>query len=175
MTAQDFSVTLDNRSTPAEPTARNARRAALAAVTAAALAAALAHAHKGATGIVKQRMDAMSALSDATKGAGRMIKGETVYDAESIAEYAHTIHRHSRTVVDYFPPGSVQPASEALPAIWQRWGEFEALAEELQDASAALAETAQTGGRSAVRAGFARLGKACKRCHENFRKKKKNH
>lgn len=130
-----------------------------------------AHAHKGATGVIKERMDAMSAMGDASKAIAKMVNGKSVFDANAVARHAQAINEHSRDVVVFFPPGSLKPPSEARPTIWQRWDEFEALALELESSSALLTEVAASDNAS-VRSAFTRVSKTCKSCHKHFRKRK---
>jgi cytochrome c556 len=128
-------------------------------------------AHEGATGIVKERMDSMKVMGDASKAIVDMIRGKTTYSDEAVAEYAATINQHSKYITDHYPPGSLQDVSEALPVIWERWDEFEKLAQQLESSSAALIETAQNSDQKAVRAQFAKVAKSCKGCHEDYRQK----
>lgn len=131
-----------------------------------------ATAHSGATGIVKERMEAMKSMADATKAIGKMIKGEARFDAEAMAGHAQTIHDHSQDVLRYFPEDSLQKASEALPSIWQSWDKFERITKQLQQASTQLADIARSGDQKAARKQFASMAKSCKACHQDFRMKK---
>ena len=54
-----------------------------------------AHAHGGATGIVRERMEAMEALGDAVKTLAAMMSGETDYDAATVRDKAGTIREHA--------------------------------------------------------------------------------
>jgi len=128
-------------------------------------------AHEGATGIVKERMDSMKSMGDASKGIVDMLKGKTAYSSGALVEYATTINQHSKNIPDHYPSGSLQDVSEALPVIWERWDEFEQLAKQLESSSAALIDTAQNKDRKAVRAQFAKVAKSCKGCHEDYRMK----
>ena len=130
-------------------------------------------AHEGATGIVKERMDMMKSMGDASKAIGKMIKDQTAFDAAQIAEHADTINTQSQHILTHFPEGSLQHASEALPSIWENWPQFEQITQQLQTESAALVDVAENGGdKKAVMRQFAKMGKTCKSCHEDFRKKK---
>lgn len=144
-----------------------------ASVLIAALAtAAVVYAHGNATGIVKERMEMMESLGKASKAMAKMIKGEVAYRGEAMAKHARTINSHSQEITEYFPEGSLQQASEALPVIWERWDEFERLTRQLEASSAKLIDVAQNGDRKAARRQFTRVAKSCKGCHEDFRQKK---
>ncbi len=100
-----------------------------ATVTAISIAA---MAHGGATGIVKERMDAMSAMSKAVKTISSMMMGETEYNADMVKQGAALIRSHAgEAMTKLFPEDSLQKASEAKPEIWSRWDEFKQLADQL--------------------------------------------
>ena len=111
------------------------------ALSAAAISAAFGHG--GATGIVKERMDAMSAMGDAVKSLSAMMRGETPYDAEAIRAEARKIRQHAgEAITRLFPEGSGGGPSEAKPEIWSSWDDFAAMAEELELLAGGLADAA---------------------------------
>lgn len=134
-----------------------------------ALATASVPAHEGATGIVKERMDYMKSLGEASKAIGAMYKGEAPYDGASLLSHAETLAARSDRLLDYFPEGSLEHPSEALPEIWEDWTGFRELAGQLQVDAALLAELARGDERRETRAQFARTGRTCSRCHQRFR------
>lgn len=103
-------------------------------ITAAAVTSisAAAFAHGGATGIVKERMDAMTVMSKAVKTISSMMMGETQYDADVVKQGAALIKTHSGdAMTKLFPEDSLQEASVAKPEIWSDWEEFQLLADQL--------------------------------------------
>lgn len=130
-----------------------------------------AWAHGGATGIVKERMDAMVLISEDTKLIGQMLRGRTSYDPAVIAKAAERITAHSGAALTrLFPEGSLEGVSEASPAIWNDWTRFAALADQLEGASQTLSETASAeGAKKEVAAAFGALAQSCKACHAEFR------
>jgi cytochrome c556 len=103
-------------------------------ITAAIVAAlsAAAFAHSGATGIVKERMDAMSAMGKAVKTISLMMMGESEYDAEVTRQGANLIKSHSgEAMTRLFPDNSLQSASVAKTEIWSNWQTFSQLADRL--------------------------------------------
>ena len=125
-------------------------------------------AHGGATGVVKERMDLMSALGDSMKALKSEVMGGAP-DRDAVARQAARIVDHVEALPDKFPEGSVEAPSEAKPAIWERWSDFEESADALSAAARELAETADS---AALRARFAAVGKTCSSCHSDFRAKK---
>jgi cytochrome c556 len=140
----------------------------LAAVLVAPLAAHEGHEH--ATGIVKERMDAMESMAKRMKAINERIKDKRELaaikaDAEAIASLAsHVTHQ--------FPPGSNQRPTQARPAIWQNWVDFERKARALEAASAKLVST---GGDDvkALDAAARGVSQACAACHEKYRTKRR--
>lgn len=97
-----------------------------------------AFAHGGATGIVRERMDGMSAMGDAVKSLSNMFRSGN-YDAELVASGADAILKHSgEQLVSLFPEGSGGMPSEAKPEIWADFDDFAALANQLDLAATAL-------------------------------------
>ena len=131
------------------------------------LVSATAYAHRNATGIVKQRMDAMTSMGDAMKTLGAMIRG--THDAGPFKAYAETIARHGGDeLTTLFPEGSLDHPTRAVPAIWTDWDHFVRLARELELQAGNLA-SAPPDERDAV---FKRMRQTCSDCHRSFRTKK---
>ena len=131
----------------------------------------LALAHSGATGLVKERMDAMKDIAARMKQIGAMMKGEQAYSADAAASAAAIIVEHAARMPSLFPDGSNDHPSEALAVIWSDWDRFTDSAEELTITATTLRDTA-AGATSVeeIRLQFAAVGKTCSGCHEGFRK-----
>ena len=151
-----------------------------------------AFAHGGATGLVKERMDGMVAIAKSMKELVGMSKAGSV-DGPKAASLAKDIQSHSGdAMLERFPAGPVPMVSEASPAIWDDWAEFEALAHRLGTLAEGLALSAMgVGQKTGLTFGpadplppmdvlattdFDDLLKAttqtCSSCHEAFRIKK---
>ncbi len=92
----------------------------------------LAFAHGGAEGIVKERMDAMMAMSKAVKALSAMMSGEAEYDADAVKKGAATIRTHAgEALTKLFPEHSGGKHSEAKPEVWSDWETFSAYAKQL--------------------------------------------
>ena len=133
-----------------------------------------AFAHQGATGIVKERMEAMSAMKDALAVIGRMLKGETGFDATQAVQAADAIAQHADEMRALFPdtPESRQKASEATPLEWEQPERFAQLAQELMNEASLLSDVAAAGKEAELLPRFRSVGKACTACHEDFRQNK---
>ncbi|UUX51613.1 cytochrome c [Nisaea acidiphila] len=156
------------------------------------LAAGLAAAHSGASGVVKERMEAMEAIGAAMKSLAGMLRGATGYDADAVRNAAAKISAHGgEKLTGLFPKDSIDGPSEATPAIWDDWERFSILARRLSeyaDALGAAAENERAGhmmGRTGMMSGtgpsaemlaamppeaaFGHLAQTCKDCHRAFR------
>lgn len=92
-----------------------------------------AWAHGGATGIVKERMDGMSAMGTVVKELSPMMQGQTPYDAEQVRAAADVMVLHAgEQMTALFPEGTGAKPSAALPSVWGDWEEFSELAEQLK-------------------------------------------
>lgn len=131
-----------------------------------ALTAGAALAHEGATGIVKERMDAMSAIAKAMKSMGPMMKGAP-YDPAVVEAGGEALATHAEAALEMFPEGSDHKPTKALPAVWTEKDRFDALLEDLSKAGAALAVNASDADGFKPR--FLAAAKTCKACHSDFR------
>ena len=123
-------------------------------------------AHEGAEGVVKERMDRFKENKEAMKA----IKGNLAGDTAVIAQKASEIEAWAKEMVNFFPEGSTQPPSEALPAIWKEFDRFTDLASANEKAATKLKNLAQSGAdTSALSGAFRSLGKTCKDCHNDFK------
>jgi len=145
----------------------------------------IALAHDGATGIVKQRMEAMKTLGDYSTLVGDMLKGKTELDITIIGETASVFVQHGEVIPAHFPDTKQSREglmTAALPAIWTEWEDFNELALQFTadsrsfesfvarlDPSATVSNSTQ---RSIKRA-FLKSIKSCSSCHKRFRVAKK--
>lgn len=110
------------------------------------VAIAAAFAHGGATGIVKERMDAMSAMSQAAKSMGSMMRGNVTYDADTVRAAAAEIKAHAGSAMtQLFPAESDGMPSEARAEIWSDWDRFSELAMRLEVLAIGLEAAAENG------------------------------
>lgn len=113
---------------------------------AASAVAAVALAHNGATGVVLERMNGMTAMRDTVAELAPMMQGTVPYDTFIVSEGASVIAGHAgETMLSLFPEGSLEGVTYARPEIWSDWQDFAALAEELKTYADALAVAAPNG------------------------------
>lgn len=113
---------------------------------AASAIAAVALAHSGASGVVLDRMNGMTAMRDTVAELAPMMQGAVPYDTFIVSEGASVLAGHAGdTMLSLFPEGSLEGVTYAKPEIWSDWQKFAALAEELKTYSDALALAAPNG------------------------------
>ena len=108
--------------------------------------ATVAMAHNGASGVVLDRMNSMTAMRDTVAELAPMMQGALPYDAFIVSEGAAVIAGHAgETMLSLFPEGSLEGVTYAKPEIWSNWQDFAALAEEMKLYADALSEAAPNG------------------------------
>jgi cytochrome c556 len=150
-----------------------AMRATLCSIALLAALAGAAYAHSGASGAVKQRMDAMEAIARDMKLVGRMMQGQDDFDAAAAAEAAGRLAERAGHIPMRFTESTIEAPSEARPAIWTNWEEFEAIAADMEESAEALAVAASAAaGPADIAEPFRAVAGTCKACHETFRLEK---
>jgi cytochrome c556 len=118
---------------------------AVAATTTAALS------HSGASGVVLERMNGMTAIRDLMRELSPMMQGSTPYDPIRVSEAGYVIASHSgKNMRALFPNGSLKGVTYAKPNIWSEWEEFSTLSNELRAYAEALSKAAPKGLEPAV-------------------------
>ena len=99
--------------------------------------------------------------------AGKMVRGDTPFDAAAAKAAMEKIAANAATIPADFPEGSA--GGDALPTIWENWPDFEAKAAALKTAADAAAAAADQGAE-AFGPAFGAVGQACGACHQSYRK-----
>jgi cytochrome c556 len=126
-------------------------------------------AHEGATGITRERMDAMESMARAMKAIRRSLEGNR--DSAAIQNEANRIRETAVHIPQWFPPGSDAKPTDALPAIWQRWTDFQARATQLEQESTKLVAVSASGDIKNITAQLRVVGQTCSACHADYRQK----
>ena len=138
----------------------------LLAVSASLLLSVAAFAHKGATGIVKERMDNFKASQMALK---QVLAASKLNDFEAIVSLANQIKNWAEIMPTKFPSGSDGPPSEAAPVIWTDFEGFKSAAKENFEAARFLEVTALNSDAKATAKAIKQLAGTCKACHQSYR------
>jgi cytochrome c556 len=120
---------------------------------------------------VKYRKNALFVMAQHFGRLGPVVKGERPYDKDEVAKNAAIAEQMSKLPWDGFVAGSDKGETGAKPEIWTDSAKFKSAAEKMQQEMSKLAQTTKGGDLNAVKAQFGETGKACKACHDDFRKK----
>jgi cytochrome c556 len=128
--------------------------------------------------LVKYRQNFMKGNSAHLGMIAALVKGEVSLtdelapNAAALAEMGKML---SANLQQLFPEGTDKTAgleTAALPAIWEKWSDFEQVAMRFQEETAKLAEVAEAGDTAAIGQQVGVVGKeGCGACHETFREK----
>ena len=99
---------------------RPSRAVILIAGILAAASAGSVLAHKGAKGIVGERMMTMKHMGEGMKTMAAMVTGKAPFAAGKVEGIAAKLKQHAAEIPGQFPKGSLQKPTEALPATRQR-------------------------------------------------------
>ena len=141
---------------------------------AAVVATAPASAADEPSNLIKYRKAVMTAIGGHMGALGAMAKGEVSFTDEA-ALHARAINEMSQNLLRLFPEGSGYEADKktnALPAVWEQWADFESAAKSLEEESAKLVAVAESGDAAAIGQQVGALGRnGCSKCHDTFRYK----
>ncbi|MEZ5819164.1 MAG: cytochrome c [Hyphomicrobiaceae bacterium] len=140
-------------------------------------------AHVGATGVVGERMAAMTSMKKIMKELAAMVRGERALSTKRVADHAGTLRQQALAIPGLFPKGSNIHPSEARALIWQEFETFSGYAYDMARAAEVLAQSVQRplppidgvtqkAPNLDFRAAFAAIGGTCGGCHKRFTDKK---
>jgi cytochrome c556 len=120
---------------------------------------------------IKYRKSALFVMAQHFGRIGPVVKGERPYNKDEVAMNAAIAEQMSKLPWDGFVAGTDKGETGAKPEIWSDAAKFKAAAEKMEHEMSKLAQVAKGGDLNAVKAQFGETGKACKACHDDFRKK----
>ena len=120
---------------------------------------------------IKYRKSVLFVMGQHFGRIGPVVKGERPYDKDEVVKNAAIAEQMSKLPFDAFIAGSDKGETGAKPEIWTEASKFKSSAEKMQQEMSKLAQAARGGDLNAIKAQFGETGKACKACHDDFRKK----
>lgn len=123
--------------------------------------------------VVKLRQSVFNIVGWHFGPLGDMAKGDRPYDQQLAIKNTEIIAAMSRAADDAFQSGSDVGQTAAKPEIWSKSDEFRGVLERFQKEADTLAAVAKNGDFNALRAQIGETGKACKACHDDFRKRRR--
>ena len=117
--------------------------------------------------VVIERMKTMKAIGGGMKALADMAKGEAPFDAAIADASVATISEKGGLVPAKFEANETDPATEALPAIWENFDDFVTKSEDMVVVASSVGPI---GDEAALGAALVQIGSTCKACHRDYRK-----
>ncbi len=121
---------------------------------------------------IAQRQELMKANGGAMRVLTPMVRGDVPWNAQAAGAAATSARDAATRAKALFPAGTGPDKGQtaALPAVWERKAEFDALFDREAAAADALVKLASAGDEAGFKAAFPALGQSCGACHTPFRK-----
>ena len=120
---------------------------------------------------IKYRKSVLTVMGAHFGRVAPVVKGERPFSAPEVAANVAIIEQMSKLPWVAFIPGTDKGETGALPEVWSNEAKFKSASENLQKAVVVLSDAAKAGNLDQIKAAFGETGKACKACHDDFRKK----
>lgn len=122
---------------------------------------------------VTARQNFMKTNNQATQRALTPIaRGEQPWNQQVATQQAEIMATGAPNIPNMFPAGTGpdKGVTNALPAIWANFPDFQAKAKTFADESAKLLQLARANDEAGFKAQFPKVGQACGACHQAYRK-----
>ena len=119
---------------------------------------------------IKYRKAAFTVMARHFGIVAGMAAGKIPFDAKVAADNAEIATMVSKLPYAGFVEGSDKGDTKAEPKIWAEMDKFRAAAGKMQEEMAKLNVAAKGGNLDAIKAAVGDTGKACKACHDAYRK-----
>jgi cytochrome c556 len=119
---------------------------------------------------IKYRKAAFTVMATHFGRVAAMANGRIPFDAKVAADNAELATTMSKLPYAGFVDGTDKGDTKAEPKIWAEMDKFRAAASKMQDEMAKLNVVAKAGNLDALKAQAGEVGKACKACHDTYRK-----
>jgi cytochrome c556 len=119
---------------------------------------------------IKYRKSAFTVMATHFGRVGAMANGRIPFDAAAAVANAEIATTMSKLPFVAFVPGSDTGDTRAKPAIWTDMDKVKNLAAKMQDEMGKFNVAAKTGNIDTIKAAVGEVGKACKACHDDYRK-----
>ena len=121
--------------------------------------------------IIKFRKNVMKGIGAHISNIAAVVKGE-VSIMENLLTDAQAISMGLRHVGILFPEGTDIGKTNALPSVWDNPSDFQQALSNTQSAAQNMVLAAESNDVNKIGAALGSLGKACKDCHKDYKKKK---
>lgn len=122
--------------------------------------------------IIKYRQNVMKSQGAHLASAAAIIQGKVDYKNQ-LGDHVKALQATTKDIPGLFPKGSDFGETKALDAVWQKNADFQKLAKDTQQKTAALAKAVAANDSKNYGARFKDVADSCKACHKDFRKEEK--
>jgi len=124
---------------------------------------------------VKYRQSVMSVMAAHFGRIGAMTSGKAPYDAKAAIDNAVIVNTMAKLPWPAFSADTEKTTMQnrAKPEVWSNAAKFKEGGDNLAAEAGKLLAAAQTNNLDNLKTAFAAAGKACKSCHDDFRKDQK--
>ncbi len=119
---------------------------------------------------IRYRRAAFTVMSTHFGRVAAMANGRIPFDAKAAADNAEIATIMSKLPYAGFVEGTDKGETRAEPKIWNEMDKFRAAAAKMQEEMAKLNVVAKAGNIDTIKAAVGETGKACKACHDVYRK-----
>jgi cytochrome c556 len=119
---------------------------------------------------IKYRKAGMTMMAAHFGRVAAMANGRVPFDAKVAADNAEIATALSKLPYAGFIEGTDKGDTKAKPEIWAEMDKFRAGASKMQEEMTKLNVAAKAGNLDAIKAAAGEVGKACKGCHDTYRK-----
>ena len=119
---------------------------------------------------IRYRQAAFTVMATHFYRVAAMAQGKVPFDAKAAAENAEIATMMSKLPYAGFVPGSDLGDTKAEPSVWTERDKFDAARNRMQDEMAKLNLAAKGGNLDAIKAAVGQTARACKACHDSYRK-----
>ena len=119
---------------------------------------------------IKYRKANMTLMNAHFGRVAAMANGRIPFDAKAAADNAEIAAAVTKWQFTGFVDGSDKGDTKADPKVWSEKDKFSAAGASLQEAVTKLNVAAKGGNLDAIKAAVGETGKACKGCHDTYRK-----
>lgn len=119
---------------------------------------------------IKYRKAVFTVMATHFGRVAAMANGKTPFDAKVAADSAEIATSMSKLPYVAFIEGTDKGETKAKPEIWTEMDKFKAAAGKMQEEMGKFNVAAKSGNIDAIKAAAGDTGKACKACHDSYRK-----
>ena len=130
------------------------------------------HAQGNSDAVISYRKNVMKAVGGHTGALFTIVKGNMTEYQDQMLYHARALHEAARSIPGLFSEGTGEGKTRAKAEIWSEREAFETVAGDMTKAAEKLVNIAETGNLSEFSQALRPLGKSCKNCHKQFRKRR---